>query len=843
MEGKTLSFNAIQILRIAYTEARYSRNEAPDYSHFLLSIIKHKNNMAYAVMLKLHIDITDLEDNLKCYISTLPKVADDKQLPDLKGEGSDYIFKFSKTVFDIFNYGSKAATDDNSNVIHETHLLLALLFDSQTITYQMFKNINITYDIVKEMAIKVEPTKGTYKAMSDYNKKYDDDMSFEGAGVSPKSSVSTKDSNISNLDAYCFNLTKAAEEGKLDPVVGRNVEIERLIQILSRRKKNNPLLIGEPGVGKSAIVEGLATRIVQKRVPRLLLGKVVLSLDMTSLVAGTKYRGQFEERLKELMDTLKNNKNLILFIDEIHTIIGAGGSSGSLDAANILKPALARGELQCVGATTLDEYREYFEKDGALERRFQKVMVNPTTAEETFKILYNIKNKYEAHHHVRYTDEALQACIDLSVRYVNDRCLPDKAIDAMDEAGSRVHLHDVKVPDYILDMEYQLEVFVTNKQNAVKAQNFELAASFRDREKVLQRQLEDAKEKWLTESAEDIVVIDKEDIAGVISTMMGIPVQKVASDESQRLLSMRDELESVVIGQEEAIKKLVRAIQRNRVGLKDPNKPIGSFIFLGPTGVGKTLLAQQLAKTLFGSSEAMIRIDMSEYMEKFSVSRLVGAPPGYVGHEEGGQLTEKVRRKPYSVVLLDEIEKAHPDTFNMLLQVLDEGRLTDSLGKVVDFKNTIIIMTSNIGTRDLKEFGNGIGFHGNGIVNNEERSNAILKKALKKAFAPEFLNRIDDTIIFSELKKEHIGQIVELELNKLFSRICALGYTITISKEAKNILTDKSYDSQYGARPLRRVLQTCIEDELAEMLLEAKIMDSQHIAINSKNNEIVFELK
>lgn len=844
MRRKTLSNNSIQILNMAYNVAKSNGLEAPDYCHFLLSIIKHKNNLAYAVMLRLHVDMEQLENKVKSYMDAAGEIKEDieDEVDNFKIDGFE--MRLSKAVYDVFCYGSIAASEDNSDTIFETHILLALLKADKKVTLPLMNDMNITYEMVRNAKIGVEQSAETNKGIRfEIHHNIDgDDHAVERRDTS-YNKVGHKGADLSTLDAYCFNVTKAAEEGKLDPVVGRTSEIDRIIQILSRRKKNNPILIGEPGVGKSAIVEGLASRIVQKNVPRMLFGKSVMSLDMTSLVAGTKYRGQFEERIKELMDLLKANRNIILFIDEIHTIIGAGGSSGSLDAANILKPALARGEIQCIGATTLDEYREFFEKDGALERRFQKVMVNPTTAEETLQILHNIKDKYEEHHNVKYTDEALQACIDLTVRYVNDRCLPDKAIDALDEAGSRVHLADIEVPEYILDMERRLETLTNNKHTAVGAQNYELAASFRDKEKSLQRQLEDARNTWLTETSKDKIEINKDAIAEVVSTMTGIPVQRVAEGESRRLLNMRSELEKNVIGQKLAIEKIVRAIQRNRAGLKDPNRPIGSFIFLGPTGVGKTLLAQQLASVLFGSADALIRIDMSEYMEKFAVSRLVGAPPGYVGHEEGGQLTEKVRRKPYAVILLDEIEKAHPDTFNLLLQVLDEGRMTDSLGKTVDFKNTIIIMTSNIGTRDLKDFGKVLGFQQSSQQSDEERTTAILQKALKKAFAPEFINRIDDTIIFSELSKDDIRSIIELELNKLFSRVCALGYTITISPEAKQHLTDKSYDVQYGARPLRRVIQTQIEDELAEMLLEAKIQDAQHIAIVLNDDKIRFELK
>ena len=630
-----------------------------------------------------------------------------------------------------------------------------------------------------------------------------------GAGsASAAQAASRKPSNDTPvLDNFGVDMTRDAEEGKLDPVVGREREIERLAQILSRRKKNNPVLIGEPGVGKSAIVEGLALRIVQKKVSRILFEKRVVMLDMASVVAGTKYRGQFEERIRSIINELQKNPNVILFIDEIHTIVGAGAAAGSMDAANMLKPALARGEIQCIGATTLDEYRQNIEKDGALERRFQKVIVEPTTAEETLQILKNIKEKYEDHHNVSYTDEALEACVKLTDRYITDRNFPDKAIDALDEAGSRVHLTNITVPKEIEDQEKLIEEAKNKKNDAVKSQNFELAASFRDKEKELTTQLDVMKKEWEERLKDNRETVDAEEIANVVSMMSGIPVQRMAQAEGIKLAGMKEDLQSKVIAQDAAIEKLVRAILRSRVGLKDPNKPIGTFMFLGPTGVGKTHLAKELAKYMFGSSDALIRIDMSEYMEKFAVSRLVGAPPGYVGYEEGGQLTEKVRRKPYSVVLLDEIEKAHPDVFNILLQLLDDGQLTDSLGRRVDFKNTIVIMTSNIGSRQLKDFGRGIGFMAADKTNDNDYAKSVVQKALKRAFSPEFLNRIDDVIVFNPLSKEDIHKIIDIELKGLLKRVGELGYHIQVSDAAKEFLTEKGYDPQDGARPLKRAIQ------------------------------------
>ena len=634
------------------------------------------------------------------------------------------------------------------------------------------------------------------------------------------------------LDNFGTDMTKAAEEGKLDPVVGRVKEIERLAQILSRRKKNNPILIGEPGVGKSAIVEGLALRIVEKKVSRILFDKRVIALDMTAVVAGTKYRGQFEERIRSILNELKKNPNIILFIDEIHTIVGAGSAAGSMDAANMLKPALARGEIQCIGATTLDEYRQNIEKDGALERRFQKVIVEPTTAEETLQILKNIKDKYEDHHNVNYTDAALEACVKLTDRYITDRNFPDKAIDALDEAGSRVHLTNITAPKEIEEQEKLIDEMKSLKNEAVRLQNFELAASYRDKEKEYTNQLDTLKEEWEKSLKENRETVDDEQIAEVVSMMSGVPVQRMAQAEGMKLLGMKDDLLSKVIGQDKAIATLVKAIQRSRVGLKDPNKPIGTFMFLGPTGVGKTHLAKELAKLMFGSADALIRIDMSEYMEKFTVSRLVGAPPGYVGYEEGGQLTEKVRRKPYSIVLLDEIEKAHPDVFNILLQVMDEGRLTDSYGRTVDFKNTIVIMTSNIGTRQLKEFGKGIGFAAQIRTDDKEYSRSVITKALNKSFAPEFINRLDEIITFDQLDLDALTRIIDIELKGLYSRVKNIGYKLVIDEDAKKFVATKGYDVQFGARPLKRAIQNNLEDGISELILGSEMAAGDTIKVS-----------
>ena len=663
----------------------------------------------------------------------------------------------------------------------------------------------------------------------------DDDEEFENNNNKNNSNSNANQSGAQNtgstetpvLDNFGTDLTKAAEENRLDPIVGRAKEVERLVQILSRRKKNNPVLIGEPGVGKSAIVEGLAIKIAQKQVSRVLYGRRVVSLDMGAIVAGTKYRGQFEERMKSIINELSHNKNVIIFIDEIHNIVGAG-NSGALDASNMLKPALARGEIQCIGATTLDEYRETIEKDGALERRFQKILVEPTTVEESIEILNNIKDKYESHHNVNYTPEAIEACVRLSDRYINDRCLPDKAIDAMDEAGSRVHITKIRVPERIDDLEKQIQSIKEEKLKAVDSQNFELAASFRDKESELAKILDTEQQKWDRELAKKRDTVDESNIEEVIAMMSGIPVTRIAEAEGQRLRKMKDALKGKVIGQDEAVDKVVKAIQRNRIGLKDPNRPIGTFIFLGPTGVGKTQLAKILAEYMFDSKDALVRIDMSEYMEKYSVSRLIGSAPGYIGYEEGGQLTEKVRRKPYSIVLLDEIEKAHPDVYNIFLQVFDDGRLTDGGGRTIDFKNTIIIMTSNIGARDIQNYGHGLGF-GSGDDNPDETNKAIVDKALKKAFSPEFLNRIDDIITFNSLSRDNIHKIIDIELDGLYKRIAEHKYSLTLTDKAKDFLTDKGYDPKFGARPLKRAIQKYLEDELAELLLETEVKEGDEI--------------
>ncbi|GBU08245.1 ATP-dependent Clp protease ClpC [Bacteroidales bacterium] len=728
------------------------------------------------------------------------------------------------------------------------HILLAILKDENSLAANVLREHNIDYVKVYNMLINKEiidslildPKFGADFADGDD----EDDESFSKKKEIPKVGVSgqNRSSDTPVLDSFGTDMTKAAEENRLDPIVGREMEIERLAQILSRRKKNNPVLIGEPGVGKSAIVEGLALRITQRKVSRVLFDKRVINLDMASIVAGTKYRGQFEERIKAILNELSKNPNIILFIDEIHTIVGAGGASGSMDAANMLKPALSRGEIQCIGATTLDEYRKNIEKDGALERRFQKVIVDPTTSEETLIILQNIKPKYEDHHNVIYTDEALKFCVSLTDRYISDRNFPDKAIDALDEAGSRVHISNIIVPKSIEELEAAMDETKVAKIQAVKSQNFELAASFRDKERQILIQLESANAKWEEELQQNRQIVDEEKVAEVVAMMSGVPVQRIAKAENQRLMEMKEQLQKKVIGQDEAVGKIVKAIQRNRIGLKDPNKPIGTFMFLGPTGVGKTHLAKVLSEFLFDSSDTLIRIDMSEYMEKFTVSRLVGAPPGYVGYEEGGQLTEKVRRKPYSVVLLDEIEKAHPDVFNLLLQVLDEGRLTDSLGRRIDFKNTILIMTSNVGTRQLKDFGRGVGFSTAGTnIDDREFSRGVIQKALNRAFAPEFLNRVDDIVMFDQLHKEDISKIIDLELKGFYKRVEDLGYTLIITDSAKEFIASKGYDVQFGARPLKRAIQKYLEDELAEMIIQSYIAEGDSVSIDfdSENQKII----
>ena len=734
-----------------------------------------------------------------------------------------------------------------SNMIGTEHLLLSILKEENNLAAKILNDFKINYDLIKD-ELEHLMEEGYNAPKSELPGPTDDEDPPTGGGFSSENPKKISDSKSKTpvLDNFGRDLTKFAEDDKLDPIVGRDKEIERVSQILSRRKKNNPILIGEPGVGKSAIAEGLALRIVQRKVSRVLFNKRIISLDLASLVAGTKYRGQFEERMKAVMNELEKSPDIILFIDEIHTIIGAGGASGSLDASNMFKPALARGEIQCIGATTLDEYRQYIEKDGALERRFQKVLIEPTSIEETIQILNNIKEKYEEHHNVNYTEEAIESCVHLTARYITDRYLPDKAIDALDEVGSRVHITNINVPKNIIEIEQKIEDVKEQKNIVVRSQQYEEAARLRDSERKLNDELDKAKKQWEEESKTHREKVTEENVAEVVSMMTGIPVQKVAEKESGKLMKMGESLENSLIGQNEAIIKVVKAIQRNRAGLKDPNKPVGSFIFLGPTGVGKTQLCKVLAKYLFDSEDALIRIDMSEYMEKFAVSRLIGAPPGYVGYEEGGQLTEKVRRKPYSIVLLDEIEKAHPDVFNLLLQALDDGKLTDSLGRNVDFRNTIIIMTSNIGARQLQDFGTGVGFGTQAKnANEDENQKGVIENALKKAFAPEFLNRIDDIVVFNTLSKEDIVKIIEIELAKLFTRIQELGYNVKISDKAKELIADKGFDQKFGARPLNRAIQKYIEDPLAEEIIKNNVSKDDHIIIelNKANEDIEIKTK
>lgn len=738
-----------------------------------------------------------------------------------------------------------------TNSISTAHLLLCILRNENDPTTKLLNKMKIDYDTAKEQYIAMIPNSNedNFIEKSPRAESYSDDSGQEEStresNLNNPANKTTKKSKTPVLDNFGRDLTEMAEEGKLDPVVGREKEIERVSQILSRRKKNNPLLIGEPGVGKSAIAEGLALRIIQKKVSRFLFNKRVVTLDLASLVAGTKYRGQFEERMKAVMNELEKNDDIILFIDEIHTIVGAGGATGSLDASNMFKPALARGEIQCIGATTLDEYRQYIEKDGALERRFQKVIVEPTSIEETITILNNIKGKYEDHHNVNYTQEAIEACVKLTSRYMSDRFLPDKAIDALDEAGSRVHITNIEVPQQILELEKKLEEVRDLKTSVVKKQKYEEAARLRDDEKRIEKELAIAQEQWEVESKNNRISVTEDNVADVVSMMTGIPVNRIAQTESNKLAHLPELIKGKVIGQDEAVLKIARSIQRNRAGLKDPNRPIGSFIFLGQTGVGKTQLAKVIAKELFDSEDALIRIDMSEYMEKFAISRLIGAPPGYVGYEEGGQLTEKVRRKPYCVVLLDEIEKAHPDVFNMMLQVLDDGYLTDSLGRKIDFKNTIIIMTSNVGARQLKDFGQGVGFGTSAKVSQaDEYSKGVIESALKKTFAPEFLNRIDDVVVFNALEKEHIDKIITIELNKLFKRIKDLGYQLSLTQKAIDFIAEKGFDKQFGARPLKRAIQKYVEDALAEEIITSKIHAGDEILmdLNEASQELMVDI-
>lgn len=822
----------------------FSREEAlrlgHDYigvEHLLLGIIREGEGVAVQIIKAASVDMKDLRRLLE------------QSMKGPSGQSNNLgnipLVKQAEKVLKITYLEAKMF---KSAMIGTEHLLLSILKDEDNIATQTLQKFGVDYGYVKEeLEGMIEgrqiPRSEMPGAADDEN---DDAGSFGAGGGGSSRSKGDSKSKTPVLDNFGRDLTSLAEEGKLDPIVGRENEIERVCQILSRRKKNNPILIGEPGVGKSAIAEGLALRIVQRKVSRVLFNKRIISLDLASLVAGTKYRGQFEERMKAVMNEIEKSPDIILFIDEIHTIIGAGGASGSLDASNMFKPALARGELQVIGATTLDEYRQYVEKDGALERRFQKVLVEPTTPDETIQILDNIKERYEEHHNVNYTEEAIKACVKLTARYITDRHLPDKAIDALDEVGSRVHITNIHVPQNIIDIEEKIENIKDEKNAVVRSQKYEEAARLRDQEKKLLDELEDAKKKWEEESKEHRVTVTEDHVAEVVAMMTGVPVQRIAEKESGRLLKMNENLQGTVIGQDDAIKKVVKAIQRNRAGLKDPNKPIGSFVFLGPTGVGKTQLAKELAKYLFDTEEALVRIDMSEYMEKFSVSRLVGAPPGYVGYEEGGQLTEKVRRKPYSIVLLDEIEKAHPDVFNLLLQALDDGQLTDSLGRKVDFRNTIIIMTSNIGARQLSDFGTGVGFGTSARKESEtEDAKRIIEGALKKAFAPEFLNRIDDIVIFNNLEREDIHKIIDIELAKLYNRVDTLGFSIQMDDAAKDHLAEKGYDSKFGARPLKRVIQKYLEDPLAEEIIKSNLGENDTVLVgfDKKTEELTIEVK
>jgi len=817
------------ILGYSKEEAIRLGNSHISPEHLFLGILREGEGVAVDILLNNGVDLLMLKGSIEKSIKADRPVAmaDNDILPLLKS---------TERVLRLVHIEAKAM---KTRIIDTEHLLMAILRDESNLVTRFLTELDIDYSLVKKAVEASNPA-----AQADYPHDEDDEGIFSspGSGKQQQGGQQAQQRSSSEtpvLDNFGIDLTKAAEEGRLDPVVGREREIERLAQILSRRKKNNPVLIGEPGVGKSAIAEGLALRITKRNVSRVLFNKRVVALDLASIVAGTKYRGQFEERMKAILNELAKNDNIILFIDEIHTIVGAGGASGSLDAANMLKPALARGEIQCIGATTLDEYRQHIEKDGALERRFQKVLVDPTTIEETIEILNNIKERYEEHHNVTYTPEAIQACVRLTNRYISDRNLPDKAIDALDESGSRVHISNIVVPEKILALEKQLEETKKEKSNAVKNQNYERAASFRDKERDILDLIEAEKKRWEKELALNREVVDEEKVAEVVAMMTGVPVQRIAQTEGTRLLQMAEELKTSVVGQDEAIGRIVKSIQRNRAGLKDPNKPIGTFIFLGPTGVGKTQLAKVLAKFLFDTTDNLIRVDMSEYMEKFSVSRLVGAPPGYVGYEEGGQLTEKVRRKPYSVVLLDEIEKAHPDVFHILLQVLDEGQLTDSLGRRVDFRNTIVIMTSNIGTRQLTEFGAGVGFDTSAKrTTRNEQNKSILQKALQKTFAPEFLNRIDDVIMFNQLTREDIDKIIDIELKGLFDRISALGYRIKLSPQARDFMADRGFDVQYGARPLKRAIQKYLEDPLAEVIIKTAVAEGAVISVGySKGKE------
>jgi ATP-dependent Clp protease ATP-binding subunit ClpC len=838
MEAK-FSNRVKEVISLSREEALRLGHDYIGTEHLLLGMIREGEGVAVSILKKLGVPLDELRNAIERAVKGTAN-------HNVKNMANIPLTRQSEKVLKITYLEAKIF---KSQLIGTEHLLLSILRDEDNIATQILNKFEVNYDSVKEM-LEMQSDAGTAPRARAEAEDGDDDGSklfgSSGSGSGSQAKPGAEKSRTPVLDNFGRDLTKMAEDDKLDPIIGREKEIERVAQILSRRKKNNPILIGEPGVGKTAIAEGLALRIVQKKVSRVLFNKRVVTLDLASLVAGTKYRGQFEERMKAVMNELEKSPSVILFIDELHTIVGAGGASGSLDASNMFKPALARGEIQCIGATTLDEYRQYIEKDGALARRFQMVMVDATSPEETIQILENIKDKYEDHHNVIYTPAAIEACVRLSDRYISDRFLPDKAIDILDETGARVHINNIHVPEDILKLEADVENIKIEKNRVVKSQKYEEAAQLRDKEKKLLEQLEMAKNRWEDESKSKRFVVEEDNVAEVIAMMTGIPAKRIAQNEGAKLLNMNIELGGKVIGQEEAIKKLTKAIQRTRVGLKDPKKPIGSFIFLGPTGVGKTELAKMLATYLFDKEDSLIRIDMSEYMEKFSVSRLVGAPPGYVGYEEGGQLTEKVRRKPYSVVLLDEIEKAHPDVFNILLQVLDDGILTDGLGRRVDFRNTIIIMTSNIGVRDLKDFGAGIGFaskaKSEGI---DDVMKSTIQSALKKAFSPEFLNRLDDVVVFNSLTKEHIFKIIDISLGKLFRRITDLGYKIELTDKAKDFLAEKGYDQQYGARPLNRAIQKYLEDAIAEEILKGDLSEGDVITADysGEGSELTISVK
>jgi len=827
-----------EIISYSREEALRLGNDFIGTEHLVLGLIRDGENTAIKILKSLNVDLYELRKEIEVAVK-------DKTGKNIANINSLPLTKQAEKVIRITVLEAKA---HKSTMVESEHLMLSILKNKENIATQILNQFDVDYDMFKNELgfVTSNPPK------ADFSDENDDDFDEERKqyGQQPKSqrggAASQPKTKTPVLDNFGRDITRLAENGSLDPIVGREVEIERVSQILSRRKKNNPILIGEPGVGKTAIVEGLALRIVQRKVSRVLFDKRVVSLDLAALVAGTKYRGQFEERMKAIMNELEKNRDVILFIDEIHTIVGAGGASGSLDASNIFKPALARGELQCIGASTLDEYRMHIEKDGALDRRFQKVIVDQPSVEETIQILLNIKSKYEDYHNVTYSAEAVDACVKLSERYMTDRLLPDKAIDVLDEVGARKHIKNINVPEDVIELEKKIEDIKLEKNKVVKSQRFEEAASLRDSEKRLQEELEKAKNDWEEESKHKRFPIEEEDIAEVISMMTGIPVKRMVQAETEKLRRMAEDLKDAVVGQEEGIQKVVKAIQRNRVGLKDPKKPIGTFIFLGPTGVGKTELARCLARYMFDNDDSLIRIDMSEYMEKFTVSRLIGAPPGYVGYEEGGQLTERVRRKPYSVILLDEIEKAHPDIYNLLLQVLDDGQLTDGMGRKVDFKNTLIIMTSNIGARQLKDFGEGVGFATAARMQNADENNkAVIEKALKRTFSPEFLNRIDDVVIFNSLTKENIFEIINILMKGVMKRLVNLGFSLELSTEAKDFIAEKGYDSQFGARPLHRAIQKYLEDPLAEEILnmQVKAGDILLADLDARKEKITFILK